>query len=308
MEERTGRAVLLADITGSTTLYESVGDDEAARRVFMCIDFMREQIEHNDGVFVSAKGDDVLATFEDCDAALAAAESILAGLPNCGLSVHAGLHYGPLVSTRGDIFGDTVNMTARLASTANPGEALISGDLSALLSPERARGLSRISTIVFKGKSQPVEVFSLNRDKNVAGIHSTTVELFTPQQDRTQVTVTYGHERFVAEDGATFTIGRAPDNDLVIPMPWVSRRHATIAVADGRVQFVDSSSYGSYLILADAVEVAVHREATLLAGSGRISPGMSFSQPKAAVISFNVSAVSGADADLPSPGLATNLG
>ena len=64
------RAVLLADITGSTSLYEKAGDDAAARQIGQCIDWMKDIVVHGHGVFVAAKGDDVLATFEAAEPAL----------------------------------------------------------------------------------------------------------------------------------------------------------------------------------------------------------------------------------------------
>lgn len=280
------RAVLLADITGSTPLYEQVGDSEAARRIGACIDWMRDVIEATGGTFIAAKGDDVLATFDAADPALTAIERILARMPMGDLSVHAGLNHGFIVESRGDVFGDVVNLTARLASLANPGEVLISRDFVDRLPGARAATLRPLSAMTFKGKSAPVEVFSLNDDTQFLGLMTHGAAI----RSGAGLTLLLGldGERRVVGDGASIVIGRAPESDIVVAKPWVSRRHATVTVRDGRVQLTDHSSYGSYLWIEGAVELVARRETVLVTGTGRISPGASAASPEAVLILFEV--------------------
>lgn len=283
-------AVLLADITGSTPLYEALGDGEAARRISRSVDTMRSVVETHGGSFVSAKGDDVLATFEVADQALKAVEEIMAEVPLGGLSVHAGLHFGRVISTRGDIFGDAVNITARLAGLANPGEVLISRDLADRLPPERSRGLRPLNAMTFKGKSMALDVFSLAADTQFpeeAGTHART----KAAAGAISVTVSFEGGEWLVSEGVSITIGRSPDNDLVIERPWVSRRHASIAVSGGRVELTDRSSYGSYLKIGDAGELMARRETVIITGGGSLSPGASLSNPDAAVIQLQLTTV-----------------
>lgn len=291
-ETRTERAVLLADITGSTPLYEAIGDDEAARRIGECIDWMRELIEAREGVFVAAKGDDVLATFASPDHALGAVEAILAKMPYGGLSVHAGLHYGWIIAMRGDIFGDAVNMTARLASLANPGEVLISRDFAGRLSPQNAAALRPLNPINVKGKSEPVEVLSLNegtRFYSPGSKEEADDRAFATAKATLVIEVEGEDRRFIVEDGSSISMGRLDDNVIVLDRPWVSRHHATIAVNGGRVQFTDRSTYGSYLLIGDGHELVAQRESVVLVGTGRIGLGTSLTNPEAAILTFEVS-------------------
>lgn len=287
-ESAIERAVLLADITGSTPLYEEVGDSEAARRIGACIDWMRDVIEAAGGTFVAAKGDDVLAIFEAADPALVAIERILARMPMGGLSVHAGLNHGFIVESRGDVFGDVVNLTARLASLANPGEVLISRDFVDRLPGARAATLRPLNAMTFKGKSAPVEVFSLNDDTQF--LSQTPRAAARANMPAAGLTLLLGldGDRRLLEDGASIIIGRAPESDIVVAKPWVSRRHATITVRDGRAQLTDHSSYGSYLWIEGAVELVARRETVLVTGTGRISPGASAASPEAVLILFEV--------------------
>jgi hypothetical protein len=100
----------------------SAGDDVALGQIADCREHMCALVRSNGGEFISSKGDDVLSIFRDTAGAFRAASQmrIQSGLP---ISFHAGLHYGP-IRAGNDIYGDTVNLTARLAGIANPGEVL----------------------------------------------------------------------------------------------------------------------------------------------------------------------------------------
>ena len=277
------RAVLIADVTGSTPLYESVGDAEAVRRVGRCVDVMRDIVEANGGVFVAAKGDDVLATFEVAEGALSTIEAILSRMPMGGLYVHAGLHHGSIVATRDDIYGDAVNLTARLASAANPGEVLISSAFEATLGRQAAARLRPLSALRLKGRSVPVDVFSLAADTQMPDVGEPTVAIASTGDRPVLRLVCGGEERLLCE-GGSLALGRAPENDIVLTERWVSRRHATIMMVAGRVQLTDHSSYGSFLAMADASEIVARRESVIVTGSGRLSLGLSTEHAEATVL------------------------
>ena len=79
MSEKTLEvAVLMADISGSSALYDDVGDADALRQVGVCLDNMMAIVEREGGTYIRSKGDDVLAIFADPGAALAASRAMLA--------------------------------------------------------------------------------------------------------------------------------------------------------------------------------------------------------------------------------------
>jgi len=71
-QERLLAAVLLADVVGSTPLYERIGDDAALQQISDCLDAIREVVARHGGDFIYSKGDDVLSLFESAEAALKA--------------------------------------------------------------------------------------------------------------------------------------------------------------------------------------------------------------------------------------------
>jgi len=288
-------AILLADITGSTPLYEEVGDAAALRQIAGCVDRLQAIVQQHDGKFLRSKGDDVLCTFNDPSSALRAVRRMLSVQSRGSLAIHAGIHFGQVIHARGDIFGDAVNLTARLASLAKSGEVLISRSFVDRLPEADAKSLRVLDTITFKGKSESTEVYSLVQDDTTLrtqaaigrGFGQTRMlhQLATPELS---VTLRYKEQTQSCEEGASFTIGRSPACDLVIGQPWVSRTHATVSVRYGKVQLEDSSSSGTYVTTRDGDEFFMRRETMILPGSGTISPALRPAEETAEVIHFSV--------------------
>ena len=77
-----------------------------------------------------------------------------------GVDIHIGVTR-PLISTRNDIFGDVVNLAARLAARANPQEALIDSSIVDALPPDGRAALHALGPMSFKGRSEPILVYRL---------------------------------------------------------------------------------------------------------------------------------------------------
>jgi len=72
-------------------------------------------------------GDGVIFHFRDPGPGVRAALEMVDGLAATGLPpAHVGLHVGPVLFQAGDYFGQTVNLTARIADYARPGEVMVS--------------------------------------------------------------------------------------------------------------------------------------------------------------------------------------
>lgn len=288
-------AVLLVDVVGSTPLYESVGNAVAVSRIANWRDSMRSLVFSHGGEYISSKGDDVLAIFDQPAAAFAAA-SHLRVPGRLSISFHAGLHFGNIIRFGDDIYGDAVNLTARLAAVANPGEVLISQSLVELLPPAEKEALSFLDKMTFKGKVEPCNVYTFLDDDWTLNTQLSTGMLggFAPQQSSAQgfyVTLRYNNQTKSCRYKESLTIGRSADCDLVINRQWVSRHHATITIVDGRVRLAERSSSGTFISMHAGQEVLVRREDVLLLGSGTISPGKQRTSSDAQIIQFEVVAI-----------------
>jgi class 3 adenylate cyclase len=123
-------AVCFLDVTGYTRLTEERGDEAAADLAAQLATLVRRSAQEHDGTPVKWLGDGVMFYFrEPGDAVLAALEMVEAvgshGLP----PAHVGIHAGPVIFQDGDYFGRTVNLAARIAAYARPGEVLVSQEV-----------------------------------------------------------------------------------------------------------------------------------------------------------------------------------
>jgi adenylate cyclase len=123
-------AVCFLDLTGYTRLTEERGDEAAADLATRLARLVRRSAQEHGGTPVKWLGDGVMFYFrEPGDAVLAAVEMVEVvgrqGLP----PAHVGIHAGPVVFQEGDYFGRTVNLAARIAEYARPGEVLVSQEV-----------------------------------------------------------------------------------------------------------------------------------------------------------------------------------
>ncbi|MDA0821565.1 MAG: adenylate/guanylate cyclase domain-containing protein [Proteobacteria bacterium] len=69
----TNLALLFADISGSTRLYEILGDVAARTKVSDCLDMLKTVVERHNGIVIKTIGDEIMCTFETAEAAAIAA-------------------------------------------------------------------------------------------------------------------------------------------------------------------------------------------------------------------------------------------
>src|SRR5450631_3697808 len=119
--------VLFADISGSTKLYEFLGNVDALATIDRCLAIVKRVCVDFGGRVVKTIGDEVLAVFPAADAAAQAAIEVQLRISkqrtprDTPVLMHIGFHSGPTIEDEGDVFGDAVNVAARL--TARPGFA-----------------------------------------------------------------------------------------------------------------------------------------------------------------------------------------
>jgi adenylate cyclase len=123
-------AVCFLDITGYTRLTEERGDEAAADLAARLAGLVRRSAQEHGGTPVKWLGDGVMFYFREPGAAVLAAVEMVEVLGRHGLPpAHVGIHAGPVVFQEGDYFGRTVNLAARIADYARPGEVLVSQEV-----------------------------------------------------------------------------------------------------------------------------------------------------------------------------------
>jgi adenylate cyclase len=123
-------AVCFLDITGYTRLTEERGDEAAADLAARLATLVRRSSLEHGGQPVKWLGDGVMFLFQDPGDGVLAALDMVEGLATQSLPpAHVGIHSGPVVFQAGDYFGRTVNIAARIADYARPGEVVVSQEV-----------------------------------------------------------------------------------------------------------------------------------------------------------------------------------
>jgi adenylate cyclase len=123
-------AMCFLDLTGYTRLTEEQGDEAAADLAARLAALVRRTSLKHEGTPVKWLGDGVMFFFREPAAAVLAALEMVEMVGRHGLPpAHVGIHAGPVIFQEGDYFGRTVNLAARIAEYARPGEVLVSQEV-----------------------------------------------------------------------------------------------------------------------------------------------------------------------------------
>ncbi|MCB1756620.1 MAG: adenylate/guanylate cyclase domain-containing protein [Gammaproteobacteria bacterium] len=286
-------AIMFADIGGSTSLYEQVGDVEAHRLVAQSLQHMETAITEYKGKLLRTVGDAALASFESCDDAFDASVAIQELHSESKLSVRIGFHFGQAIIDKGDVYGHAVNIAARISSLANPDEITTTEDCVHRLSPHLRQRAALLDFINVKGIADPLAVYRLfwrPQDESATAIQ-TAVSLSLRNPTNVQLRLTYqGRVININNLNPQVTIGRTADNNLAVDNHCVSRNHAVIELIQGKFILKDQSTNGTYLIKESQSAVFVRRESITVDSHGIIGAGWmpGTDDPHAIYFDYNV--------------------
>jgi TolB-like protein/class 3 adenylate cyclase len=132
--ERRLAAILAADVAGYSRLIEADEEGTLGRLKALRAELIDPKIAHHHGRIVKTTGDGVLVEFASVVDALRCAVEMQAALaesnaptsPDRRIEFRIGINVGDIVVEDGDIFGDGVNVAARLEGLAEPGGICVS--------------------------------------------------------------------------------------------------------------------------------------------------------------------------------------
>jgi adenylate cyclase len=151
-------AICFLDISGYTRLTQERGDDAAADLSTTVARLVQRSSVQHGGKPIKWLGDGVMFYFGDPGPGVRAALEMVDGLAAAGLPpAHVGLHAGPVLFQEGDYFGQTVNLSARIADYARQGEVLVSQAV-ADASQETGITFGDIGPVELKGVSGTVHL------------------------------------------------------------------------------------------------------------------------------------------------------
>jgi len=284
MADQTTGCVLFADVSGSTKLYETVGDAAAHAAIDLCVKLFANITQEHGGRVIKTIGDEVMAIFPQASDAGRAATDIQLGIASMPpvdkvrLGVRVGLHFGPVVERDGDVFGDTVNLSARLTEMAARGQIITSLETVEKLGDLQRLDCRKLYAIPVKGKEKDVQICEiLWTDVDDA----TTLAAPRTRNEKASMVlrVSYrGRNIVLPTERKTLVLGRDATADLVVAERMASRMHCEIEERTGRFFITDRSANGTWVTIDGSAEVILRREESMLHGHGFISLG----QPNAA--------------------------
>jgi class 3 adenylate cyclase len=157
-------AVCFLDISGYTRLTEEQGDEAAADLAARVASLVRRSSQEHGGQPVKWLGDGVMFYFPDPGQGVLAALDMVKGVATHALPpARVGIQAGPVVFQEGDYFGRTVNVAARIAEYARPGEVLVTQEV-VNASDGTSVTFSEIGAVELKGVSGTLRLHIARRD------------------------------------------------------------------------------------------------------------------------------------------------
>jgi adenylate cyclase len=272
-------AVLFVDVCGSTAFFDRHGEVAGHAMVERCFAVVVPEVERRAGRIVKYMGDGFLAVFADASAAVDAAAALHTALADdnatrpesARVRVHSGVSVGPVVMREdGDVFGDTVNVAARVQHVAGPDQIYVTRDVIKELPPYNRSKTRLVGRFPLRGKEDEVELYEAMWKLEEATL------LFTRSGLREEARLSVSFQGAAVDLPAgknRLTVGRTAGNDLVVDDGAVSREHAEFVRRRGTIYLVDHSTNGTYVRPGPGKLRHLHREEFLLDGSGDLSLG-----------------------------------
>lgn len=291
--------VVFADIVGSTSLFERLGDEAASRFVTQLVSMLSEIFGQHQGRVVKVLGDGLFVLFQHEGAALAACiqvqnhlleKQIRPGDSGTPVELQIGIDSGEVVEIDGDCFGDTVNSAARLADLAGASQILTTENVWKAIFPVQRAALRSMGPMYLRGKTESSHVYRVEwqagRDGEATMIGRSTI---APRREEVlELSFGDGKLRLDAQAGK-ISLGRSADAALKVNDPRVSRLHATLEWRGGQFVLADASSFGTWVYLGNQNDaVVLRRTECCLVGNGQIVLGCAREDDDAPLITFSV--------------------
>ena len=283
-QARSTLAVLFADLCGSTELYERLGDEAARAAIRETLALLGQVAEQHGGRVVKEIGDEVLCAFPSTEQATEAAVAMhlnldLDSMNRSGLRLRSAYHWGQVIEEQADVFGDTVNVAARLVALSAEDQILTSQPTIDSIPDSLSLRTRRFGKTDLKGKEVGVEVVEVLWRQDLEDLTDMPEPRDLPFAAPSVLLLAHGAshaEVSGAGQARSVSLGRSSESRIRVDHTRASRRHATIEMKNGRFYLREHSANGTIERLRDGSVLHVHREVVQLPEEGWISLGKGF--------------------------------
>jgi adenylate cyclase len=290
------QTILFADIAGSTRLYEQLGDAQARMLIAHCIEKLIMLTLSRQGKVIKTIGDEVMCTFDLPDHAVAAAflmqEQTAADhtLAEHRMQLRIGLHHGPVIQEDADVYGDAVNIAARMVEHAKAGQIITSDSTVHALGKKYQSTARMVEHFRIRGKFKPVHLYELSWG------HPEELTMITKvngQKEGSNSKIALhlhfiDSVRVVDKEHPVVTLGRDASNDIVFNDPKVSRLHARIELRKDKFVLVDQSTNGTHVMRHDGQTALLRWDEVQLTHQGALGLGEKTTSDSFLIIRYTV--------------------
>jgi class 3 adenylate cyclase len=289
-------AILFADISGSTMLYETLGNRLARQLVVRCLGMMTARLEAHQGTLIKTIGDELMCSFPSAETALRAAcdmqDAVESGKPGGAtpMYIRIGFNYGEVLREDSDVHGDVVNVAARIAEVARARQILATHAAVEALPPELRHRARHIRRAHVKGRQAALDLFQIGwMPEGSDRVRLGNPADRKPEGQEEQLVLRHRDQRItLSERNLTATLGRGAGCSIVIQDDLAASQHAAVEYHLGKFFVSDQSLSGTYVRFDDGDTVHLAGEDAMLRGSGAILLGRPFSDNSAGIIEFSV--------------------
>jgi len=286
---------MFADIAGSTRLYNQLGDDKAEFLISTRLAIMCNIASNNNGRVIKKIGDEIMCQFVTAeDAALAATEMHLKKVASNNsepLAIRIGLHFGSTIEKDNDIFGDAVNIAARMTAIAKENQSITTESFVQLLSSDAKSRTRLFDNTRIKGIDEEIKIYQLLWEEGNVTTFATAQHIQQIAKAKVSILLRFnGEEHFYTDSdiNTEISIGRDNNCDLSIDAKYASRSHANLEFRRGKFVLADHSTNGTYIKTNKQDSVFIRREELPLIGEGYISLGEDYKKEHPTNIYFSV--------------------
>ena len=291
-DEALRLTVLFADIADSTRLYQQLGNDRALQIVEHCMSRLESIARGQDGTVIKTVGDEIMCKFPTPEAAVQAAIEMQLDRPEQGganaLQLRIGLQHGELIERYGDVFGDTVNVAARLTAIAKPRQILTTAETASELPADLRESTRQHEDVVLKGISEEVGIAEILWQQDESLTMMGDAELARDNRSATLTLKGPDGDLVIGRDIDFVSFGRDADCTVRITHPKASRHHARIEQRRNNFVLIDRSTNGTWVCFDQQAPFRLRLEEAVLRGSGSISFGESPESANAHAMRFEV--------------------
>jgi adenylate cyclase len=296
VRENVTLAILFADIAKSTHLYETLGNKTAQSLIGACLSLLSKVTVMHNGTVIKTIGDEIMCTFPSANDAVEAAIDMNRDLERLTISnmpgvappnIYVGIQFGPVIREDNDVFGDAVNVAARMVAMAKQRQIITTDDTIAALSNKHKSTARVIDKTTVKGKSGEMNICEVIWEQKDATVM--VDESLDARKIESRMELKFqGLTIEIDQNRPSVTLGRQNHNDVVVNDERVSRTHARIEYRRGKFILIDQSTNGTFALIQGKKSIILRRDEATLLGSGIIGLGREVTEQSPVVIHYSI--------------------